>query len=81
MFQVVLESFPADRHEHIVRVALKHNRSLSHHDHEMLVAKVHVGQPQVIATTVEAENARNVVAEIVYHGGKARIDADGESAS
>lgn len=73
-YKVYLESFPAARKEHIERVVHKHNRALSHHEYEALVGRVADGTPSVIATYVEEHAAHNVVAEVGYHGAKARIE-------
>lgn len=73
-FRVLLESFPAARREHIERLVHKHNRALSHHEYEELVGRVADGTPSVVATYEEAHAAANVVAEIGYHGGKARVE-------
>lgn len=75
IYRVILESFPEARREHIERVVHKHNRKLDHHGFEALVTRVQEGTPSVIATYVEEHAAANVVAEVGYHGAKARIEA------
>ena len=73
MHEVFLTQTPAKRREHIVRVVYKHNRTLTHHEHEAIVARVAGGGQEVIARYEEKHTADNVVAELAYHGAAAEV--------
>lgn len=75
VYTVVLESYPANRREHIERLLRKHNRALDHHAIAARAAEVASGTPRPAAQYRESHAADHVVAEIRYHGGQARVEA------
>lgn len=75
LFEVLLNSFPAERKVHVERVVHKHNRSLSHQQYHALVAEVAGGTAKVVGSFAHEQNAENLVKELAYHSAKAEIRA------
>ena len=73
MHEVVLTAVPAARAEHVERVVHKHNRTLTHQQHEAMVKAVIGGGSEVVARYVEEHAAHNVVKELAYHGATAEV--------
>lgn len=73
MYEVILTKINRKRVEHLVRVVYKHNRNMTHHEHEAVVSRVAAGGQEVVVRYEEKQTADNVVAEFAYHGAVAEV--------